>query len=66
MSVKRIWATALLFTTAILQAVRTALTDTAGVSSLLSTAECAITEIPEAAGGAGGMPGGMGGMGMNH
>ena len=39
-----------LLTTNILQVVRTALTDTAEVSSLLSTA---ITEIPEA-GGAGG------------
>merc|ERR1719156_376634 len=44
--------------------VRTALTDAAGVASLLCTAECVITEIPEKAeGGAGGMPGGMGGMG---
>ena len=60
-----------LLTTAIFQVVRTALTDAAGVASLLSTAECVITEIPEAApaGGAGGMPGGMGGMGgmgMDH
>merc|ERR1719370_321136 len=44
--------------------VRTALTDAAGVASLLCTAECVITEIPEKAeGGAGGMPGGMGRMG---
>merc|ERR1719320_1514308 len=45
--------------------VKTALTDAAGVASLLCTAECVITEIPEKAdpaGGAGGM-GGMGGMG---
>merc|ERR1719431_275466 len=48
--------------------VRTALTDAAGVASLLTTAECVITEIPEkadpaAAMGGGGM-GGMGGMGV--
>merc|ERR1712107_35866 len=44
--------------------VRTALTDAAGVASLLCTAECVITEIPKeepAMPGGGGM-GGMGGM----
>ena len=43
--------------------VRSALTDAAGVASLLSTAEAVVTEIKEdaPAGGAGGM-GGMGGM----
>merc|ERR1719499_1287148 len=50
--------------------VRTALTDAAGVASLLCTAECVITEIPKEepampGGGMGGMVGmgGMGGMG---
>ncbi|XP_068151448.1 60 kDa heat shock protein homolog 2, mitochondrial [Drosophila tropicalis] len=44
--------------------VRTAMTDAAGVASLLTTAEAVVTELPieEAAGGAGGM-GGMGGLG---
>merc|ERR1712117_413875 len=45
--------------------VRTALTDAAGVASLLCTAECVITEIPKEdppMPGGGGM-GGMGGMG---
>jgi len=47
--------------------VRTALTDAAGVASLLTTAETVVTEIPKeekemAMGGGGGM-GGMGGMG---
>jgi len=43
--------------------IRTALQDAAGVASLLSTAECVVTEIPkeEKAGAMGG--GGMGGMG---
>jgi len=49
--------------------VRTAITDAAGVASLLTTAECVVVESPkeEAApampGGMGGMGGGMGGMG---
>merc|ERR1719292_101579 len=45
--------------------VRTALTDAAGVASLLCTAECVITDIPkeEPAMPAGGGMGGMGGMG---
>lgn len=43
--------------------VRTALTDAAGVASLLSTAECVVTEEPKPEGAGGGMPG-MGGMGM--
>lgn len=48
--------------------VRTALSDAAGVASLLSTAEAVVTEIPkeekEMGGmGGGGMGGGMGGMG---
>ncbi|EDW76384.1 uncharacterized protein Dwil_GK14688 [Drosophila willistoni] len=44
--------------------VRTAMTDAAGVASLLTTAEAVVTELPieEVAGGAGGM-GGMGGLG---
>ncbi|XP_068239652.1 heat shock protein 60A [Palaemon carinicauda] len=46
--------------------VRTALTDAAGVASLLTTAESVITEIPkeEPAGGMAGMGGGMGMGGM--
>uniref|UniRef100_A0A673XXW7 60 kDa heat shock protein, mitochondrial n=1 Tax=Salmo trutta TaxID=8032 RepID=A0A673XXW7_SALTR len=42
--------------------VRTALMDAAGVASLLSTAECVVTELPKDEKEAG-MPGGMGGMG---
>jgi chaperonin GroEL len=42
--------------------VRTALTDAAGVASLLTTAEAVVTEIPKEE-KEGGMPG-MGGMGM--
>jgi len=42
--------------------VRTALTDASGVASLLCTAECVITEIPEKADPAAAMGGGMGGM----
>lgn len=45
-----------------LQVVRTALMDAAGVASLLSTAECVVTELPKDEKEAG-MPGGMGGMG---
>ncbi|XP_055329110.1 60 kDa heat shock protein, mitochondrial-like [Paramacrobiotus metropolitanus] len=50
--------------------VRTALTDAAGVASLLTTAEAVVTEIPKEekempmGGGMGGMGGGMGGMGF--
>uniref|UniRef100_A0A8C8K164 60 kDa heat shock protein, mitochondrial n=1 Tax=Oncorhynchus tshawytscha TaxID=74940 RepID=A0A8C8K164_ONCTS len=40
--------------------VRTALMDAAGVASLLSTAECVVTELPKEE-KEGGMPGGMGG-----
>jgi len=43
--------------------VRTALTDASGVASLLSTAECVITEIPKQEAAGGGMGGGMGVMG---
>jgi len=44
--------------------VRTALTDAAGVASLLTTAEAVVTDIPkEDLGGAEGRMGGMGGMG---
>ena len=45
--------------------VRTALVDASGVSSLLTTTECIITDAPEPKGGAPAMPpmGGMGGMG---
>ena len=50
------------------QVVRTALVDAAGVASLLTTAECVVTEQPKEdapamPGGMGGMGGGMGGMG---
>lgn len=49
--------------------VRSSLQDAAGVASLLTTAEVAITELPKKedpmpAGGMGGGMGGMGGMGM--
>lgn len=49
--------------------VRSSLQDAAGVASLLTTAEVAITEIPKKEdpmppGGMGGGMGGMGGMGM--
>lgn len=37
--------------------------DAAGVASLLSTAECVVTELPKEEKEGGGMPGGMGGMG---
>lgn len=48
----------------LLQVVRTALTDAAGVASLLTTAEAVVTDIPkEDLGGAEGRMGGMGGMG---
>merc|ERR1712045_522906 len=43
--------------------VRSALTDAAGVASLLSTAEAVVTEIKEDAPAMPAMPGGMGGMG---
>jgi len=48
--------------------VRTAITDAAGVASLLTTAECVVVETPKEEtaampGGMGGMGGGMGGMG---
>merc|ERR1711972_1273891 len=42
--------------------IKQALLDASGVASLLTTAECVITEKVEE-GGAGGMPGGMGVMG---
>lgn len=52
----------------ILQVVRTALMDAAGVASLLTTAESVIVEIPKEEkppmGGMGGMGGGMGDYGM--
>ena len=41
--------------------IKQSLIDASGVASLLTTAECVITEKKEE-GGAGGMPGGMGGM----
>ena len=44
------------------QVVRSALTDASGVASLLTTAECVVTEIKEDAPAAPAM-GGMGGMG---
>lgn len=44
----------------LLQVVRTALLDAAGVASLLSTAEAVVTELPKEEKE---MPGGMGGMG---
>jgi chaperonin GroEL len=49
--------------------IKQALTDASGIASLLTTAECVITDIKEPAsappmgGGMGGMGGGMGGMG---
>lgn len=45
--------------------VRTAITDSSGVASLMITTEAMIVDVKEdpPAGGAGGMPGGMGGMG---
>jgi chaperonin GroEL len=50
-----------------MKVVRTALLDASSVSSLMTTTECIVTDLPEkkAAGGAPGMPGmgGMGGMG---
>lgn len=45
-----------------MQVVRTAVVDAAGIASLLSTAECVITEAPKESDSAPGM-GGMGGMG---
>jgi chaperonin GroEL len=49
----------------VLQVVRTALTDAAGVASLLTTAEAVVTDIPkeDLPGADGGRMGGMGGMG---
>lgn len=53
-----------------LKVVRTALIDSSGVASLLTTSECMIVDAPTkepepmAGGGMGGMGGGMGGMGM--
>ena len=48
--------------------IKQALVDASGVASLLTTAECVITDIKEDApampGGMGGGMGGMGGMGM--
>lgn len=48
-----------------MKVVRTALLDASSVSSLMTTTECIVTDLPEkkAAGGAPGMPPGMGGMG---
>ena len=43
--------------------VRTSLVDAAGIASLLSTAECVITEAPKDSDSNPGMGGGMGGMG---
>jgi len=45
--------------------VRTCITDSSGVASLMITTEAMIVDVKEdgPAGGAGGMPGGMGGMG---
>lgn len=51
---------ALTFYFLLLQVVRTALMDAAGVASLLSTAEAVVTELPKEEKE---MPGGMGGMG---
>ncbi|RUS21668.1 hypothetical protein BC937DRAFT_91905 [Endogone sp. FLAS-F59071] len=52
-----------------LKVVRTALVDSSGVASMLTTTECIVVDSPEkkeagGMGGMGGMGGGMGGMGM--
>eukprot|EP00300_Choanocystis_sp_HF-7_P008403 c15882_g2_i1.p1 GENE.c15882_g2_i1~~c15882_g2_i1.p1 ORF type:complete len:271 (+),score=29.62 c15882_g2_i1:55-867(+) len=48
-----------------MKVVRTALLDASSVSSLMTTTECIVTDLPEKKGSSlpGGMPGGMGGMG---
>jgi len=43
--------------------VRTAITDSCGVASLMITTEAMIVEQPQEGGAAGGPPAGMGGMG---